>query len=133
MSKKRKYSEDYVQYGFTFITEKGGTQRPKCFLCDKLMCSDNMKPSKLKEHFNAVHHNSSDSMAYCSQLLGYVRLKKNTFFCFLFLLKAFFRYATRTGVKEDVFPVRASLGYHKGSRPQECTTNQKIVLKSCGL
>ena len=60
MSKKRKYSEDYVQYGFTFCTENDGTQRPKCFLCDKIMCNDNMKPSKLKEHSYAVHPNNSD-------------------------------------------------------------------------
>ena len=30
-------SEDYVQYGLTFITDKDGIQRPKCFLCDKVL------------------------------------------------------------------------------------------------
>ena len=29
MSKKRKWNDAYVQYGFTFIAEKDGTQRPQ--------------------------------------------------------------------------------------------------------
>jgi len=30
MSKKRNWNEDYVQCGFTYMTEKDGKQRPQC-------------------------------------------------------------------------------------------------------
>lgn len=67
MSRKRKFSDDYVQYGFTFITEKDGTQKPQCFLCSKLLCNENMKPSKLKEHFKALHPTNLDSIETLKQ------------------------------------------------------------------
>lgn len=61
--KKRKYSDDYVAHGFTFITERDGTERPQCFLCAKVLCNDNMRPTKLKEHFNKCHPgNVNDSI-----------------------------------------------------------------------
>ena len=58
-SKKRKYESSYVSYGFTFITERDGTQKPQCFLCSKVLCNTSMKPSKLKEHFKNLHSNYS--------------------------------------------------------------------------
>lgn len=67
MSRKRKFSDDYVQYRFTFITEKDGTQKPQCFLCSKLLCNENMKPSKLKEHFKALHPTNLDSIETLKQ------------------------------------------------------------------
>jgi len=65
MSKKRRWNDDYVQYGFRCTTEKDGTQRPQCVLCSTqrpqcVLCSTmfsnaNMKPSKLNEHFRNRH------------------------------------------------------------------------------
>lgn len=55
MSKKRKYDDSYVKYGFTFITESDGTQKPQCFLCGKVLANGSMKPIKLLEHLKAVH------------------------------------------------------------------------------
>ena len=54
-SKKRKWNDAYVQYGFTFITEKDGTQRPQCVLCGTMFPNSNLKPSKLNEHFKNRH------------------------------------------------------------------------------
>jgi len=63
MSKKRKYSEDYVKFGFTCSLESDGTEKPQCFLCAKVFCNDNMRPAKLQEHFAKVHPiNSRDSL-----------------------------------------------------------------------
>ncbi|KAL0879709.1 hypothetical protein ABMA27_003424 [Loxostege sticticalis] len=63
MSKKRKYDESYVKLGFTFKTERDGTQKPQCFLCGKVLANGSMKPAKLSEHLKTVHPgNVSDSI-----------------------------------------------------------------------
>ena len=50
----RKYSESYVQYGFTSIVVEDQI-KPQCFLCSKVLCNANMKPSRLKSHMNSLH------------------------------------------------------------------------------
>ncbi|XP_077297564.1 protein FAM200C-like [Arctopsyche grandis] len=55
MSKKRQWKEDYVVYGFTYTTEKYGTQRPQCILCSKIFSNSNLKTSKLLEYFNNMY------------------------------------------------------------------------------
>ena len=55
MSKKRKWSENNVQHGFTCLTEKDGTERPQSILCSKVLSNANLKPSRLKEHFDNCH------------------------------------------------------------------------------
>ena len=52
MSKKHKWNEDYVRYGFTCMTEKDGTQRPQCIVCCRVLANANLKPSRLNKHFN---------------------------------------------------------------------------------
>ena len=54
-AKKRKWSENYVQYGFTCVTESDGTQRPQCMLCNSKSSSSSLAPAKLREHFAKVH------------------------------------------------------------------------------
>ncbi|XP_076325352.1 protein FAM200C-like [Tachypleus tridentatus] len=55
MSKKRKWNDEYIKFGFTCTTEKDGTQRPQCILCSTLFSNANLKPSKLDEHFKNKH------------------------------------------------------------------------------
>ncbi|KAK8389755.1 hypothetical protein O3P69_009033 [Scylla paramamosain] len=55
MSKKLKWNDDYVKYGFTCATEKDETQRPQCILCSTLFPNANLKPSKLDEHSKNKH------------------------------------------------------------------------------
>ena len=55
MSKKRKWSEDYVKHGFTCLTEKDGTERPQCILCSKVLLNANLKPLRFKEHLHNRH------------------------------------------------------------------------------
>ncbi|GAA6085212.1 protein ZBED8-like [Tachysurus ichikawai] len=54
-SKKRKWSDEYVQYGC--ITENDGSQRPNCIICNaKLELSNSsLAPAKLREHFRKLH------------------------------------------------------------------------------
>ena len=52
MSKKtRKWSDEYVQYGFMYITEPDGSLRPQCTICDAKLSNSSLAPAKLKEHF----------------------------------------------------------------------------------
>ena len=61
-TKKRKYNEEYISYGFTVTLDRDGTEKPQCFLCGKVLASSSMKPVKLKKHLNANHPgNISDS------------------------------------------------------------------------
>jgi len=54
-SKKRKWSEDYVQYGFTYTMEQDGTQHPQCMLCYVKLSNSSLAPAKLREHFIKLH------------------------------------------------------------------------------
>jgi hypothetical protein len=68
MSKKRKYSEDYVKFGFMCYLDSDGTEKPQCFFCAKVFCNDNMWPAKLQERFAVVHPgNSGDSLESLEQ------------------------------------------------------------------
>ncbi|XP_075420983.1 B-cell CLL/lymphoma 7 protein family member B isoform X1 [Tenrec ecaudatus] len=52
--KKRKYSEDFLQYGFTSIIT-AGIEKPQCVTCCEVLSAKSMKPDKLKHHFNSKH------------------------------------------------------------------------------
>ena len=52
-TKKRKYNEEYISYGFTVTLDRDGTEKPQCFLCGKVLTNSSMKPVKPKEHQNA--------------------------------------------------------------------------------
>ncbi|XP_075696915.1 protein FAM200C-like [Rhinoderma darwinii] len=54
-SKKRKWSDEYVQYGFTCITERDGSQRPNCMICNARLSNSSLAPAKLREHFLKLH------------------------------------------------------------------------------
>ena len=54
-SKKRKWSDEYVQYGFTCITECDGSQRPQCMICNAKLSNSSLAPAKLREHFLKLH------------------------------------------------------------------------------
>ena len=51
---KRKWSENYVAFGFIKNSGKDGTEKAQCILCDQILTNSSLKPSKLKIHF-ATH------------------------------------------------------------------------------
>nr|XP_054593836.1 protein FAM200C-like [Nothobranchius furzeri] len=53
--KKRKWSDEYVKHGFTCITERDGSQRPICMICNAKLSNSSLAPAKLKEHFLKLH------------------------------------------------------------------------------
>ncbi|XP_040275720.1 protein ZBED8-like [Bufo bufo] len=52
--KIRKYSEDFLQYGFTSIITVG-IEKPQCVICCEVLSAESMKPNKLKRHFDSKH------------------------------------------------------------------------------
>ena len=48
-TKKRSYDDNFLQYGFSFITENS-EHRPLCLICNKVLASESLKPGKLKRH-----------------------------------------------------------------------------------
>ena len=55
MSKRRKWNDDDVSFGFTCTTGNDGLQKPQCILCSVVFSNSNLKPSKLHEHFKNKH------------------------------------------------------------------------------
>ncbi|KAG8231590.1 hypothetical protein J437_LFUL012282, partial [Ladona fulva] len=51
----RKWSDEYVQYGITCITECDGSQRPTCMICNAKLSNSSLAPAKLREHFLKLH------------------------------------------------------------------------------
>jgi len=54
-TKKRKWLDEYVQYGFTCIKERDRIQRPQCMICPAKLNNSSLTPAKLKEHFLKLH------------------------------------------------------------------------------
>ncbi|XP_051017344.1 protein ZBED8-like [Acomys russatus] len=52
--KKRRYNEDFLQYGFTSIIT-AGIEKPLCVICGGVLSAESMKPNKLRRHFDSKH------------------------------------------------------------------------------
>ncbi|GFX97068.1 SCAN domain-containing protein 3 [Trichonephila clavipes] len=51
--KCRQYSVDYLKFGF--IESVSDKRLPMCLLCNRVLCHDAMKPSKLEDHLRRWH------------------------------------------------------------------------------
>ena len=54
-NKNRKWSDEYVQFGFTYITESDGSPRPQCMICNATLSNSSLAPAKLRENFLKLH------------------------------------------------------------------------------
>ena len=52
---KKKWSDNYAQYGFTCATKSDGTQYLQCILCNVKLSNSSLAPAKLREHFKKVY------------------------------------------------------------------------------
>ncbi|XP_068235605.1 protein FAM200C-like [Palaemon carinicauda] len=51
MPKTRKWSDEYVKYGFTaLLDDKGGPDRAQCMTSHFIICNSNLKPARLRDH-----------------------------------------------------------------------------------
>ena len=65
MSKKCKYDDSYIKWGFMKFVEKDGTEHLQCILCYKVLVEASMKPSNLNDHLastHLTHKNNSEDM-----------------------------------------------------------------------
>ena len=53
-AKKRKYNEEYLQYGFTEAAENGQVV-PQCVICFEKLRNDALRPNRLKRHLQTKH------------------------------------------------------------------------------
>ena len=83
-SKKPKYDEYYMQYGFTLVIV-GGVESPQCVLSKKVLSNDSMSPVKLKQHLQNVHPQSKDKdksyFEHQNKALKMMRLDASSEFC----------------------------------------------------
>ena len=52
--KSHKYSDSYLDFGFTFIF-RNGEEKPQYVICSKVLASESMLPNKLKCHLKTSH------------------------------------------------------------------------------
>ena len=52
--KKRKYLDNYLDFGFTYLIEND-LQIPQCVVCMKTFSNSTMKPASLKQHLANAH------------------------------------------------------------------------------
>ena len=53
-AKKRKYNEEYLQYGFTDAAVNGQVV-PQSVICFEKLSNDALRPNRLKRHFQTKH------------------------------------------------------------------------------
>lgn len=56
VTKKRKYFDEYLKYGFYFSGDED-SPRPQCVVCSELLANSSMKPSMLARHLLTKHPN----------------------------------------------------------------------------
>ena len=52
--RKRKYSDDFLKWGFTDIVN-AGVERLQCVVCLEVLAHESMKPAKLQKHLETKH------------------------------------------------------------------------------
>uniref|UniRef100_A0A8C5NEZ3 DUF4371 domain-containing protein n=1 Tax=Gouania willdenowi TaxID=441366 RepID=A0A8C5NEZ3_GOUWI len=57
--KTRKYTDNYLKFGFTF-KERDGIEFPMCVICSTVLSNESMKPSKLQRHLETTHGHLKD-------------------------------------------------------------------------
>ncbi len=55
MAKRCRYSECYLNNGFTTVLANDGSEKPQCVLSHAVLSADSMKPSKLKRHLETKY------------------------------------------------------------------------------
>ncbi|KAK1336735.1 LOW QUALITY PROTEIN: hypothetical protein QTO34_002770 [Cnephaeus nilssonii] len=77
--KKRKHSEDFLQYGFTSIIT-ARIEKPQCVICCEVLSAESMKPNKRKRHFDSKHPSfaSKDTNYFRSKADGLKKARLDT-------------------------------------------------------
>ena len=122
LSKKRKWSDEYVQHGFTCITERDGSQRPICMICNAKLSNSSLAPAKLKEHFLQLHgdgeyKNTSDVNA------RFILCTSKTYNYVLNLKKIIFYFSIKKG---SVNAHMKLVGFSTSNKVKNHCTSEKV-------
>ena len=67
----RKYSKEYLQYGFAFPMEEKAEAKPLCLVCNEVLTNHSIKPSWLKRHFLGKNSSLIDKpVTYFEEILA---------------------------------------------------------------
>ena len=58
-NRKRRYKDSFLELGFCSIID-GGVEKPRCLICETVLCSESLKRSKLKRHFKTKHKDHTE-------------------------------------------------------------------------
>ncbi len=61
-SKKRKYSDSYIGFGFTWIGD-AENPNPQCVVCGEVLANSSLKPSYMVQHLQTRHSHLQDMPA----------------------------------------------------------------------
>ena len=76
--KSRKYSDNYLDFGFTFVLQNG-EEKPQCVICNKILASESMLPNKLKRHLTSSHRQfESKSRSFFARKLNDMKRQVST-------------------------------------------------------
>lgn len=76
-TKRRKYDESYLKFGFTW-TGSSDEPNPQCVVCSEILSKNSMKPSLLKRHLEGKHKElTKKELKYFERLLEDLKSRKN--------------------------------------------------------
>lgn len=69
LGKKRKYNDEYVKYGFSYIRDSD-CLKPKCIVCEEVLSNSCMKTSLLLRRLKTKHANYKNKEFYFFKCLA---------------------------------------------------------------
>ncbi|KAF2358342.1 protein of unknown function DUF4371 [Trinorchestia longiramus] len=78
-AKKRKYSDEYIKYGFTVI-KRNRFHLPQCVICHTVLSNDALRPGRLERHLSTNHKalKEKPKELFTSKLYELNRMKLNS-------------------------------------------------------
>lgn len=119
--KKRKYIEEYLQYGFTDATINGQAV-PKCVICLETLSNDALRPSRLQRHLQTKHPGLQDKP------LAFFQTKKESFKKMKIMGEENFRQASSAEVVKASFEIA-----HMITRAKKPHNIGETLIKPCML
>uniref|UniRef100_A0A8C5GFF6 Uncharacterized protein n=1 Tax=Gouania willdenowi TaxID=441366 RepID=A0A8C5GFF6_GOUWI len=111
--KTRKYTDNYLKFGFTF-KERDGIEFPMCVICSTVLSNESMKPSKLQRHLETTHgHLKDENVEYfqtcLKSLQGQQTLMKKSAKVGELALKCSYQVALRIAQKKQPYTIGEDL------------------------
>lgn len=113
-TKIRKYSEEYLSHGFSFVLIEN-IARPECVVCGEVLSNGSMKPSLLTRHLNTKHSDLKDKY-----IIFFKRLLENKNKCNMRT------YLSTGSVSENAVEASFQISYRKSGK--NLTIGENLIL-----